>query len=57
MIQICVICLQVIRRIRSGRYPNAAFDSEEALGFVEYDNPDAIHPIRKDYLPKRRFVP
>lgn len=48
--------LEVIRRIRNRMIPNKEFDFERDAYF-EFDDPDSIHPMRKDHAPKRRFIP
>jgi ribosome biogenesis protein ERB1 len=48
--------LEIIRRLRAGRYPDAKVSDEDY--FVEYDDtPHKIHPLRNKDLPKSRFLP
>jgi ribosome biogenesis protein ERB1 len=48
--------LEIIRRLRAGRYPDAKISDEDY--FVEYDDtPHKIHPLRNKDLPKSRFLP
>lgn len=50
--------LEIIRRIKAGRYPSASFDPYGPDSVVVFDDPEAaIHPTSSAHPPKRRFLP